>query len=156
MWCCHRHGRLVAFWNCREAAKETVGLVLHARRKVDLVRIAAGIAGAGNKRPEIPYRDRSTVGVFQLAEEMIVLRIEDIDGPIAEISDKEIVGELSKARGRDRKSPGRIERAAGCHPVQQMSVQVELVHETITGSGDVIVFCVVLQCEGDEQVAIKN
>src|SRR5215475_11290457 len=116
----------------------------------------SGIAGAGNERPEIPYLDRGTAGVFQLAEEMIGLRIEDIDRPIAEISDKEIVGELAKAGGRDRKSPGRIERSARCDPVQQVPVQVELIHETIASTGDVIVFGVILQCERDEQVAVKN
>ena len=87
-------------------------LVLYACRKVDLVRIAAGTTSAGNKRPEITDGDRGTVGAFQLAEEMIVLRIENIDRPVAEIPDEKIMGELPKAGGRDRKPPRRIEHAA--------------------------------------------
>src|SRR6266446_4954237 len=114
-----RHGRFIGLWNRRQAAKETVRLVLHSCRKVDLVGIAAGIASAGNKRPEIADGDRGTVGAFQLAQEMIILRIEDIDRTVTKIPNEKIVGELAKSRRCDRKSPGRIKHPAGCHSVQQ-------------------------------------
>src|ERR1700741_4908001 len=114
---CRRHSRFIGLWNRRQATKETVRLVLHSCGKVDLVRIASGSASTGNKRPEITDCDRGTVGAFQLAKEVIVLRIEDIDRAVAKIPDQKIVGELSKARRCDRKPPGRIEDPAGCHPV---------------------------------------
>src|ERR1700720_2425940 len=151
-----RHGRFIRFWNRRQAAKETVRLVLHSCGEVDLVRIGAGTASTGNKRPEIKDGDRGTVGVFQLAKEMIVLRIEDIDRTVAKIPDQKIVGELAKSRGGDRKPPRRIEHPAGRHPVQHLPLQVELIHEAGSDNGDVIVFSGILQRERDEQVVIKN
>ena len=134
---CRRHGRIIGFWICCQAAKETLRLVQHSCSEVDLVRIGAGIAGAGNKRPEITDGDRGTVGAKQLAEEMIVLRIEDIDRTVTKIPDQKIVGELAKSRRCDRKPPRRIERPAGCHSVQHMPLQVELIHEAVGGTGAV-------------------
>src|ERR1700726_4768601 len=118
------HGRFIGLWNRRQAAKETVRLVLHSCGEVDLVRIAPGTASAGNKRPEITDGDRGTVGAKQLAQEMIVLRIEDIDRTVTKIPDKKIVGELAKSRRCDRKPPGGVERPAGRHPVQHMPFQI--------------------------------
>lgn len=92
----------------------------HSGSEVHLVRVRVRSAIAGDKGPEIINMDRGAVGTFQLAEEVICLRIEDIDRTVAEIPNEKIVGELPKAGGCDRKSPGRIENPAGCHSVQQM------------------------------------
>src|ERR1700738_51425 len=37
-----------------------------------------------------------------------------------------------------------------------MPFQVELIHEAVAGTGDVIVLCIVLQCESNEQVVIED
>src|SRR5215471_16478329 len=97
----HWHRRVIQFGKRRQAAKEAVRLVLHSCRKVDLVRIAAGSACAGNKRPEITDGDRGAVGAKQLAQEMVVLRIEDIDRAVTKIPDQKIVGEFAKSRRCD-------------------------------------------------------
>src|SRR6202022_1978898 len=37
-----------------------------------------------------------------------------------------------------------------------MPFQVEFIHEAVAGAGDVIVLCIVLQCESNEQVVIED
>src|SRR6266566_5911898 len=105
----HRHGGSIRFRDRRQAAKQAMRFVLHAGRKVDLVGITVGTTITGNEGPEITNGDWGAVGVEQLALKVIVLHIERINRAVTEIPDKKIAGELSKARGRDREPPRRIE-----------------------------------------------
>jgi len=87
---------------------------------------------------------------------VIILRIEDVDGTVAEISNKKIVGEFSKSGRSDRKSPRRIKRSAGGDSLHQVSVQVELVDKPVAWASDVIMLGGVLQRERHEQMVVEN
>ena len=104
----HRHRRVMLFGIRRQGAKQAMSLHLHARGKVDFVRVAIGAAVAGNQSPQVTYHDRPTIRAEQLAQEVIRLGIKDVDLAVAEISHKKIVGEFPETRGRDGKPPRRI------------------------------------------------
>ena len=59
--------------------------------EVDLVRVAVGTAVAWLERPKVADLDRLPVGAVELAEEVIVFRIVDVDRPIAEVADKKVM-----------------------------------------------------------------
>src|SRR5207245_5801198 len=120
------------------------------------VGITVGSTITGNEGPEITNGDWGAVGVEQLALKVIVLHIERINRAVTEIPDKKIAGEISKARGRDRKPPRRIERPTRCHPVEQVPFQVELVHKAVTCTGNVVLLVRILQRVCNKQVAIKD
>ena len=111
---------------------------------------------SGTQSPEITNGDCGTAGVEQLALEVIVLHIESINRAVTEIPNKKIASELSKARRCDPEPPRRIERSTRCHPVEQMTFQVELVHKAVASTGNIVLLVRVLQCECNEQMAIKD
>ncbi len=65
--------------------------VRDAGGEVDLVRVAVGTAVAWLERPKVADLDRLPVGAVELAEEVIVFRIVDVDLPIAEVADKKVM-----------------------------------------------------------------
>jgi len=91
-----------------------VSFILHSRGEIDLLRVASI---ARDQRPEISDCNRGSVGAEQLTEVFITRRIVHVDGAVAEISNEEIVAELSESGWRDRKSPWRIKCSAGGDPL---------------------------------------
>src|SRR5271165_609290 len=150
-----RDGRVLHFRIGTQQAEKTVALILQPGCEVDRGWIVDGAAARGES-PEILDHDRLPVGPVHLAHEMIVLRVEGVDGAVAKIADQEVSGKVAKARGRDGETPGRIERAARRHSLQMSPIQVEFVDEAVTRSRDIVMLGGVLFRKGDEQMSVEH
>src|SRR4051794_15451444 len=96
-------------------------------------------SGAGFECPKIANGDGIAVGVVQLAEEVVVVRVVDIDRPVAEVANQEVARELSEPVWRDGESPGRVQRPARGDTVQQVPREIELVDEPVPWACNVVV-----------------
>ena len=65
--------------------------VRDAGGEVDLVWVAVGTAVAWLEGPKVADLDRLPVGAVELAEEVIVFRVVDVDRPVAEVADKKVM-----------------------------------------------------------------
>lgn len=137
-----------------QLAEQAVHLVHQVGCEVNGIGITAGAVIPSDKSPEIADYNRIAGTVGQRTQQEIGVRVEDIDFPVAEISDQEIVGQGAKTRGRYVEPPRRIKNPAGRDALDEISIRVELVDEPITGLGNVVVLCGVLRRIADEQVAI--
>ena len=59
-----------------------------------------------------------------------------IDDAVAEVSDKQIVAEEAEARRREGDAPGSVEIASRNDAGDEISVDVEGAHDTVTNSAD--------------------
>jgi hypothetical protein len=79
--------------------------------EIDAVGVGIGAAVARHEGPQAVDLDGFTVSPIQLAKVLVGMRVEYINGAVAEIPDKEVIAEFAEAGWRDRESPGRIEVA---------------------------------------------
>src|SRR5262249_24201348 len=85
-----------------QGPEQPMPLVVQPGSEIDAVGVGIGAGVARHEGPEAVDLDGLTVSPIQLAEVLVGLRIEYINGAIAEIPDQEVIGELAEAGWRDR------------------------------------------------------
>jgi hypothetical protein len=147
----------------RQAAEQALHLVLQASGEEDRIGIARRSANAGNQLPPVRDHDLIAARVSQLDGELaVLLQIVRIDGAVAEVAYQQIAGERTEARRRDVKPPGSVERIvrivriARRHALQQVPLEIELIHEAVAGTGKVDMLHVVLHRKRHKQLVAEN
>ena len=125
-------------------------------RKIDAIGVAVGGLIARHESPQAVNLDGFAVSPIQLAKVVVGLRVEYINGAVAEIPNQEVIGELTEADRRDRESPRRIEVATRRDSVQQLPVHAELIDIAVARSRHIILILCVLFGKRNEYIATQN
>ena len=99
--------------------------------EVERAGIATPDAVAEGYGPESRDHNGATQLVIERAEESACRLIEGVDPAVAEVADEQRAGKRAEAGGRNRQTPGRIERAVGNQTTQEVTVRIELANESI-------------------------
>ncbi len=122
---------------------------------VEIEHVRAGVQGAAESQCPQPVNGYGLVlWVPEMIEELARLRAEDIDLPIAEVADQDVVAKLAEVKGRLDYAPRRIEEAVRSKAPDQMSVGIEDVHEAETLAMHRVMLGRILLGIGDEEIAV--
>src|SRR5205814_2041210 len=117
--------------------------------KVDGLRVTS-VAPVPRDQPPKPVDDERIVArVPQLAEEGVGVLIEHVDPPISKVADEQIAREGAERRGRDRQSPGGVERTRRSDSGEEAALQIEGTDEAVSSARYVVFLRRVLQRVGD-------
>lgn len=130
-------------------------LLVRPRREVDALRASGTAAIARGQRPQSVDADRRTLSVEQLPLERMGGQIVDVDTAVAEVANQEVSGEFSERRWSDGEPPRRVQGSIRGEPADEISGEVEHVHEAVSRSRNFILLRCVLQSISHVQQATQ-
>src|SRR5262245_9309455 len=104
-------------------------LLVRAGGEVKLAGIPSIAAVANDETPQPVDDDRFPIGVTHLVNKRAVVRIEDVDMPVAEISDPQLSRQCPEISRCYRHAPGRLEVAALSESLEEITIEVEHIHD---------------------------
>src|SRR5262249_11668125 len=113
-----------------QAPQQTVLLVVRAGGEIKLAGIPSIAAVANDETPQPVDDDRlPRFRVAHLLNKRAAGRIEDVDMPLAEISDPQRARQCPETSRCYRHAPGRLEVAALSESLEEIPIEVEHVHD---------------------------
>ena len=95
----------------------------------------------------------STCAFLKRAKGSAGSRIEDIDVPIAEITDQQIIAELAKVSRRQGQAPGGVEATTCNETTNQIPIGVEDIDKAMTGTRYIVMLLSILLRKCDVELA---
>ena len=137
-----------------DLAEKPMLFVVRAGGEVHAVLIAASVVVSDHESPESIDDYRIAGFIRESSSEMAVVAMESVYRSVTKVANQQVVRELAEFMWSYNDSPRRIQNAVRDQPTHQVSVRHEHVHESVSGSGNVIVAVGILfRVSNDQEIS---